>query len=611
MASISQLSELAYSQSSTHLDKGVQAVPYPESRGSISSPSRTSSPAVKVLPKPPTLAIPPALNFDTEAIQWKGLTLEAAQWTFSSSELQDIVSRAIRKSAHESFIKLLSVKTMDEELVKEVERLDTLRLTTQSQYRFNMHRRTMFLQSLVSLSSGDGDYTALGNLAKQLSEITAACDRLMESMLRISDQRAQIQRIQEVHDASALAMALRKLNGSYAKRTSELKELRSQNDQLKAELEEAWRVAEEMAQEMDDLDNFQTGFSEGDGEGEGDGEVPAPEGAEDVPANAPPDDPEADGEGDFLGVDEDLLVDASVRLAKVINITGTAVATKATLTNLPDDRSIRSGTDRASRVSAARRRSSRTSKASLRIPRSQQSGSQGDRPPSVFSRKRSLSRGKSIRRGTEDSLSVSDVPPVPGPSNLHLDTGLAAPKDSSFLELAETRPGSPVTPETPPQLPPKPQVLADSPTAIDALEKIRPTTMALDLPPINISSPVEGSDDVHDQLLQPESGENDLSMMRRVQSMAPPPRITRSQDDSDVNTSSRSGPSSSAGLKRSSSINDKKFDGWPWATLGAGRKSKRTSLPMTRVSLESAKKNMKMAASPLSKSTNHSVESVP
>ena len=99
-----------------------------------------------------------------------------------------------------------------------------------------MHRRTMLLQSLIALSASECDGPALVNLTTQLANITCSCDRLMEEMLRISDQRSQVQRLQDVHDASALAMALRKLNGSYAKRTAELQKARSEVEALRAEL---------------------------------------------------------------------------------------------------------------------------------------------------------------------------------------------------------------------------------------------------------------------------------------------------------------------------------------------------------------------------------------
>ena len=261
----------------------------------------------------------------------------------------------------------------------------------------------MLLQSFMALAAGgELDCVAMVNLTTQLAEITVSCDRLMETMLRTADQRAQIQHLQDVHISSALAMALRKLNGSYAKRTAELKEARAHIEQLKAELEDAWNIADDLAREMDDLDNFHSGFSSGE---EGDDTASGPMRAED-----------------------DTLNDASVRMARVVPILGTAVASKATLTNLAEDVSRPPPSaglptpdrdmDRTSRVSAARKRSSRTSKASLRIPKNQ-TGTQAADRTSVYSKR---SRSKSLK-GQE--------PAVP-----------SLPVDS-FLEMAETRPTSP------------------------------------------------------------------------------------------------------------------------------------------------------------------------
>lgn len=126
MPSLSQLSEAAAQINNTpplRREQGVQA----SAPDKASLSSRASTPAVKLLAKAPSLEPPPALNFEVPPVAWKGLPLQTAQWTFSSEQLQDIVSRAIRLSAQEGFIKLLSVKMLDEELTQELQRLDTVR----------------------------------------------------------------------------------------------------------------------------------------------------------------------------------------------------------------------------------------------------------------------------------------------------------------------------------------------------------------------------------------------------------------------------------------------------------------------------------------------------
>ena len=407
----------------------------------------------------------------------------------------------------------------------------------------------MLLQSLVALSAGECDSAALASLTTQLADVTASCDGLMLEVLRAVDQRAQIQRIQEVHISSALAMALRKLNASYAKRTSELRETREQAEHLKAELEEAWKVAEDMAQEMDDLDNFHSGFSS---------------------------ESEPDGSEDLTRMDE------SVRLAEVIGVTGKAVAMKATLTRLHAERNRereRSDAENHSlRVSAARKRSIRASKASLRLPKSAKDSlppSPGDR--SSVSSRISRSRSKSVRRrSTHDSnVPSSYKPPMP----LVLADAVSArksPKDDSFLELTETRPVTPASPlynDVPPPLPSKDSPMiprtfsANVATPIDLifiLELPGPSqaqsgsspnqraTLDFVIPPIMIS-PADGD---------PDYGTSRSA--RRVQSLQPPMRARSEPQD----------------VFRRVASDHKGFDALPWQATST-KKTRRQSMPLT------------------------------
>lgn len=409
----------------------------------------------------------------------------------------------------------------------------------------------MLLQSLLTLASGDGDYTALGSLITQLAEVTAACDKLMLELVRVADQRAQIQRIQDVHVSSALAMALRKLNASYAKRTGELREAREQIDTLKAELEEAWKVAEDMAQEMDDLDNFHSGFSSGS-------------------------EPE----------DDDTRMDESVRMAEVIGVTGKAIAMKATLTQLVADRAKERNDleNRSQRVSAARKRSSRASKASLRLPRTSKvsipsSPADGPSSASVLSRRsRSRSRTGSVRRRSDGEPGpLVAAPPVP---IIVVDTASLkkGPKDDSFLEMAETRPVSPATPVAdgpPPPLPDKidartgkiarstviPALLTCPATATARPTTTRPTSvdpalarsssLDFEVPPIAIFSA--------------EGDAVSYKSSRRVHSYQPPLRPHSVEPDE--------------GLKRPGSRDYKKFDGWPFGSTN--KAARRRSLPLS------------------------------
>ncbi|KAF8166660.1 hypothetical protein K438DRAFT_1857122 [Mycena galopus ATCC 62051] len=208
------------------------------------------------VPKVAGLTPPPQLKFESTPVKWKGLPLEAALWTFNSKELQGLVSSAIRGSSRESFIRVLSVENLEQNLPAELERLNMLKAMTQSKYRFTVHRRTMLLQALHSFSGyNDKEGAALvAKLTSQLSQTTAECDQLLEDLLQIADQVGQINHLVDQHWSSALAIALRKLNSSYGRRTTELIAARTKITTIEAELNDAWQQAEKLAREMDDMD---------------------------------------------------------------------------------------------------------------------------------------------------------------------------------------------------------------------------------------------------------------------------------------------------------------------------------------------------------------------
>lgn len=302
----------------------------------------------------------------------------------------------------------------------------------------------MLLQSLNALSFAPGDPSsqeALSNLTAQLAALAASCDRLMETLLTIADQRAQIQRLQDAHVASALAISLRKLNGSYGRRVTELKDARGRVGELQAELEEAWGVAEELAQEMDDLDNFGRDFGY--------------EGEEVIEDEASA----VSREGSVVVADS--RTELSVQMAEVVGVTATAVASQAAYTTLfpgpiaPSPAQLQVA-DRTNRVMAARRRSVRTSKGNLRLR--QVSMSESEASPSVAAAaqtaRRARSRSRSRRRPT---VSTDDAPgPIPAVPTIHVE---AAPsKHGSFLEFSDTRPTTPssAVQESPRRLPPPP-----------------------------------------------------------------------------------------------------------------------------------------------------------
>jgi hypothetical protein len=231
----------------------------------------------------PSLTPPPSLAFDPAPLPFKGLSLSAAEWTFTSRELQEIVSRAIKLSARESYIRLLSLSTLDDTLPQEILRLESLKMVTQAKYRFHVHRRTMLLQALSSASLnnaaakcglghharnniGDGNnapkmdnrdpFSNVSKLTSQLSETTGALDVLATDLITIASHQSQITALLATHWGSALAIALRKLNSSYGRRTRELKNALQRVSMLEAEVAEAWIEADRLAGEMDALEKF-------------------------------------------------------------------------------------------------------------------------------------------------------------------------------------------------------------------------------------------------------------------------------------------------------------------------------------------------------------------
>jgi hypothetical protein len=112
------------------------------------------------------------------------------------------------------------MENVDQVLPAELQRLEQLKISMQSKYRFLVHRRTMVLQALIAnvqISSfkdreKEDIVDSITKLAMQLSETTSECDRILEELLKISDRTTQINRMLDTHWASALAIAIRKVS---------------------------------------------------------------------------------------------------------------------------------------------------------------------------------------------------------------------------------------------------------------------------------------------------------------------------------------------------------------------------------------------------------------
>lgn len=197
----------------------------------------------------------PSPKFQTPEPKWRGYTIDAAKWTFTSSQLQAIVSRAIRGSSEASSIRLLPLDTLDDKIPKELENLETRRTDVKTKYRALARRRGNLLEALTVQAEGldQNNPGHILRLVDDLKDVSASLDRLAEELHSIDEQIGQLAQLCQAHSASALAMALRKLNGSFLKQFAEAQALRQQMHFLEAERDEAWKHAEAVASEFDDL----------------------------------------------------------------------------------------------------------------------------------------------------------------------------------------------------------------------------------------------------------------------------------------------------------------------------------------------------------------------
>ncbi|KAI0058336.1 hypothetical protein BV25DRAFT_1283554 [Artomyces pyxidatus] len=196
----------------------------------------------------------PAPKFQSKPVNYKSYTMEAAKWTFSSEQLQSIVSTAIRQSAEPSAIRLLPPDLLHNEIPAELERLEVLQSELKVKYKLQVRKRNVLLMSVSASVEGQdaGAYTVRSKL-DDLRDVTANLDQLAEDLYTARDQAAQLTQLMTVHSASALAMALRKLNTSFLKRSAEAQGLHQQIAALEAERDEAWTQAQQVAQDLDDL----------------------------------------------------------------------------------------------------------------------------------------------------------------------------------------------------------------------------------------------------------------------------------------------------------------------------------------------------------------------
>ncbi|KAF8809618.1 hypothetical protein BYT27DRAFT_7135848 [Phlegmacium glaucopus] len=228
-----------------------------ERPGSVSSVASSSlTPDSRARPSTRYNNSVPSPSFQTPTPKWRGYTMEVAKWTFTSAQLQAIVSRAIRQSAEASSIRLLRLEVLDNEIPEEIQRLVSQRTDIIMRYKALARRRAGVLDllhaSLNALEDGNSTHRLLRQL-DELKEVAQSLDRLAEEIHSVDQQVSYLESLTHIHTGSALAMALRKLNSSFLKQVAENQVLRSQIQSLEAERDEAWQQAQNVANEYDQI----------------------------------------------------------------------------------------------------------------------------------------------------------------------------------------------------------------------------------------------------------------------------------------------------------------------------------------------------------------------
>ena len=226
------------------------------SSSSVGSSDPTGSPGLPWR-KLHSAASKPPPKFQRPPPKWRGLTLEAAQWTFTSAQLQEIVSQAIQQSSEGSALRFVRPDILEGEIADEMHRLELQHTDVKAQYKALVRKRWILMGALAGHVEGveTNDATTATRTVEELAEVLSALDRLADNMHDIVHQMAQLKSLCDVHDTSALAMALRKINGLFVRQMAEKERLQEQIDALRTERDEAWKHAEDIAQDYDTLND--------------------------------------------------------------------------------------------------------------------------------------------------------------------------------------------------------------------------------------------------------------------------------------------------------------------------------------------------------------------
>ncbi|KAF8513569.1 hypothetical protein BU17DRAFT_22795, partial [Hysterangium stoloniferum] len=184
--------------------------------------------------------------FISRPVRWRGLTMDAAKWTLTNAQLQDVVGSAIRRTAETSSIRILMPQAFNTEIPEEIQRLERCKTDITDKYRSIVDRRQLQFQKLL-LFDGNESLTAV---VEDLTEILITSDRLFEKLFRVMDELCQLHQLCDVHLSSTLSMALRKLNSKFLMQSVDMKDMSRHITQVEAERDEAWKIAERVEKEL-------------------------------------------------------------------------------------------------------------------------------------------------------------------------------------------------------------------------------------------------------------------------------------------------------------------------------------------------------------------------
>lgn len=144
---------------------------------------------------------------------------------------------------------MLPLDDLEEQLPAELARLETHQAELKTRYRLLVRKRNALL---TAAGTSGGDTQAK---LDDLRAVATTLDEIADALYVARDQAAQLQVLASNHAGSALAIALRKINAAFLKRTKDVQDLAARCAELEQERDEAWRAAQAVAADLDELND--------------------------------------------------------------------------------------------------------------------------------------------------------------------------------------------------------------------------------------------------------------------------------------------------------------------------------------------------------------------